>query len=273
MAKVITFANQKGGVSKSASAEAMAGQLHAAGARVLLVDLDAQANLSAHVGADLARPGSLELLSQRRPCRDVALDCIQSGTSFGDVIVGSKNLEAFDARLVSRVACEFALQRALAPVGDDYDYVIVDTAPALGCRTVAGIMAADDIIIPTDDSDSALRGLIALLDKIEEISDAADHEIKVAGILLANVNQQTRHLRNVKPQFAIVAERRGTRLFETVVRHAVVVKEAQALATPLCVHAPLSTAAIDYKNFVIEYLKGGCNNGKGFGERACQPRP
>lgn len=257
MAKVICISNQKGGVAKSATAEAMADRLHGAGARVLMVDLDAQANLSAHVGADLTLPGSLELLSQRRPSRQTALACIQKGTPFGDVIVGSPRLEELDERLGARVGREFVLQRALDPIGGEYDYVIVDTAPALGHRTVAGIMASNDVIIPTDDSDSAMRGLIALLDKIDEISEIADHDIRVVGILLANVNKQTRHLRNIRPQFEILAKRHGTRVFDTTIRHTVAVKEAQAHATPLSEYASLSTAAVDYKSFVIEYLKEG----------------
>ncbi|MEE1273437.1 MAG: AAA family ATPase, partial [Olegusella sp.] len=130
--RVIAICNQKGGVGKSTTAEALASSLVRRGARVLCVDMDAQpGNMSLHAGADKSHAGTRELLSLKKPTREEVLACIQGAGPFGDICSADRDLEDIDAELASRVGREHALSRALATISDDYDFAVVDTPPAL----------------------------------------------------------------------------------------------------------------------------------------------
>ena len=170
-ARVITFANQKGGVGKSTTAESFAASLTTRGYAVLMVDMDAQpGNLSMHVGADKSLPGTSELLELRRPRLEKTLRCIQPTRSFCDVICANEELDKADKLLNSRMGRELTLSRSLEPILCDYDFVVVDTPPALQVRTLNGIAAANDVIIPCTADSSAVAGMQAALDHEEAVS-------------------------------------------------------------------------------------------------------
>ena len=185
-ARVIAFANQKGGVAKSTTAEAFAASLTARGYAVLMVDMDAQpGNLSMHVGADKSLPGTFELLERRRPPRERVLRCIQPTRSFGDVICANEGLDDADRFLSSRVGRELALSRALEPILGDYDFVVVDTPPALQVRTLNGIAAADDVVVPCMADASSVAGMEAVLECVAEVGELVrGTEPRVAGIVV-----------------------------------------------------------------------------------------
>ncbi len=264
-ARVITFANQKGGVAKSTTAEAFAASLTARGYAVLIVDMDAQpGNLSMHVGADKSLPGTSELLALRRPLRREVVRCVQPTRSFGDVVSANEELDEADRRLNSRMGRELVLSRALAVIRDDYDFVVVDTPPALQVRTLNGIAAADDVIIPCTADSSAVAGMQAVIDCVDEMVEVVrGAEPRVAGIVVTRYDARNSLEPEMLDKIAKIAARHNTRLLGHGVRNTVNARKAQSSGVALGEFAPQSTAAVDYEEAVSAYLAAiGRKDGK-----------
>lgn len=257
MGNIITFCNQKGGVAKSTTAEAFASILTSTGERVLMVDMDEQpGNMSLHVGADKSLPGTFELLDWRgrAPSAGHVTGCIQDVTPFGAIIAADIDLGDKDAGLLARMSPNTVLQKCLATVRDEWDWVIVDTPPALGVRTRNAILAADYVIVPCKADVSSVGGMQSLLTAVEEAQPDATHPISVAGVVVTDFNPQTLLEREMDGVIHTMAEGFGVPVFGCHVRHTVRAKEAQRHAEPLVTYAAGSTAAEDYKGLVREFL-------------------
>ena len=257
-ARIITFANQKGGVAKSTTAEAFAASLTARGYAVLMVDMDAQpGNLSMHVGADKSLPGTFELLELRRPTQEKALRCIQPTRSFGDVICANEELDNVDKLLNSRIGRELALSRALEPILCNYDFVVVDTPPALQVRTLNGIAAANDVVVPCMADASSVAGMKAVLEYVAEVGEfLRGAEPRVAGVVVTRYDARN----NLEPEMfnriAEIAAEYDAPLLGPGVRNTVNTRKAQCNGVALAEFAPQSTAALDYEEAVSAYLAG-----------------
>ena len=257
-ARVIAFANQKGGVGKTTTAEAFAASLTARGYAVLMVDMDAQpGNLSMHVGADKSLPGTYELLEYRRSTREKVLRCIQPTRSFGDVICANEALDNMDKSLGSHMARELILLRALEPILDDYDFVLVDTPPALQVRTLNGIAAADDVIVPCMADASSIAGMQAVLECVAEVGEfVRGAEPRVAGIVVTRYDARNSLEPEMLGEIAKIAEEYDIPLLGQGVRNTINARKAQCNGIPLGEFAPRSTAAMDYEEAVSAYLAG-----------------
>ena len=255
-ARVIAFANQKGGVAKSTTAEAFAASLTARGYAVLVVDMDAQpGNLSMHVGADKSLPGTVELLALRRPLRREVVRCVQPTRSFGDVVSANEELDEVDRRLNSRLGRELVLSRALATILDEYDFVVVDTPPALQVRTLNAIAAANDVIVPCTADASAVAGLQAVIDCVDEVGEVVrGAEPRVAGIVVTRYDARNSLEPEMLDKIAKIAAEHDTRLLGHGVRNTVNARKAQSNGVALGEFAPQSTAAVDYEEAVSAYL-------------------
>ena len=255
-ARVITFANQKGGVAKSTTAEAFAASLTARGYAVLVVDMDAQpGNLSMHVGANKSLPGTLELMAFRRPERKEVMRCVQPTRSFGDVVSANEELDEADRRLNSRLGRELVLSRALAPILGDYDFVVVDTPPALQVRTLNAIAAANDVIVPCTADSSAVAGMQAVIDCVDEVGELVrGAQPRVAGIVVTRYDARNSLEPEMLDQIAKIAAKHNTRLLGHGVRNTVNARKAQRDGVSLSEFAPQSTAAVDYEEAVSAYL-------------------
>ena len=257
-ARVITFANQKGGVGKSTTAEAFAASLTARGYAVLMVDMDAQpGNLSLHVGADKSLPGTFELLEYRRPTREKVQRCIQPTHSFGDVICANEGLDEADKLLSSRMGRELMLSRALEPILDDYDFVVVDTPPALQVRTLNGIAAANDVVVPCMADASSIAGMQAVLECVAEVGELVrGAEPHVAGIVVTRYDARNSLEPELLDRIAEIAAEHDVPLLGQGVRNTVNARKAQYSGVALGEFAPHSTAALDYEEAVSAYLAG-----------------
>ena len=257
-ARVIAFPNQKGGVAKSTTAEAFAASLTARGYAVLMVDMDAQpGNLSMHVGADKGLPGALELLELRRPTRDKVLRCIQPTGSFGDVVCANEELDNADKSLSSRMGRELMLARALEPILGDYDFVVVDTPPALQVRTLNGIAAADDVVVPCMADASSVAGLRAVLECVAEMGEfVRGTEPRVAGIVVTRYDARNSLEPEMLDRIAEIAAEFDAPLLGRGVRNTINARKAQSNGMALVEFAPRSTAALDYEEAVSAYLAG-----------------
>ena len=255
-ARVITFANQKGGVGKSTTAESFAASLTTRGYAVLMVDMDAQpGNLSLHVGADKSLPGALELLEYKRPTREKVLRCIQPTRSFGDVICANEELDDVDKSMNSRMGRELMLSRALEPILDEYDFVVVDTPPALQVRTLNGIAAADDVVVPCMADVSSVAGLEAVLECVDEVRELVrGAQPRVAGIVVTRYDARNSLEPELLDRIAEIAAEYEIPLLGSGVRNTVNARKAQYSGVSLGEFAPNSTAALDYEEAVSAYL-------------------
>ena len=255
-ARIITFANQKGGVAKSTTAEAFAASLTTRGYGVLMVDMDAQpGNLSMHVDAEKGLPGTFELLEHRRPARERVLRCIQPTRSFGDVVCANEGLDDADRILSSRVGRELMLSRALEPILEDYDFVVVDTPPALQVRTLNGIAAADDVVVPCMADASSIAGMQAVLDCVAEVGELVrGAEPRIAGIVVTRYDSRNSLEPELLDQITEIAEQYDAPLLGCV-RNTVNARKAQSNGMALVEFAPNSTAALDYEEAVTAYLE------------------
>jgi chromosome partitioning protein len=251
MKKIIAIANQKGGVAKTTTTGALAAGLKQKGYKVLTIDLDPQGNLTDSVGADGYNfPTTYELMKREAKPEEA----IQHLEAF-DIIPANIMLAGAEQEF-SQIGKEQRLKETIAPVVSQYDYIIIDTPPALGVLTVNAFTVADEIIIPTTAGIFAAKGIRQLHDTIVNVQKYCNDKVKIAGILLTKYNPRSNNNKDMKELTEQIGEYIKAPIFKTYIRATVAVEEAQARATDLFTYNGDSTAAADYAAFVDEYLKG-----------------
>ena len=249
---IITIINQKGGVGKSTTALVFGASLLNKGYKVLFVDMDAQGNLSNTLNADCAGLTGLSVLEMLNGSVS-ALQAIQK-TENGDVIASSPALAAADTVLIN-VGKEFRLAESLESIQDQYDYVVIDTPPALGILTVNALTAATGCIIPAQADIYSIQGIGQLYKTISTIRKYCNHDLKVYGMLLTRFNPRTIISKDISEMLSDEAEKLGTKVYKSRIRECTALKEAQALHETIYQYAPKSNAAFDYDDFVDEFLE------------------
>jgi chromosome partitioning protein len=249
MEKIIAVSNQKGGVAKTSTALAIIASLFYNKKRVLTIDLDAQGNLSATMKANQMNSTIFDVLAQRKTIGDV----IQK-TSFGDCLCSSPELSGADIT-ICETGKEYRLQEAIESVKDQYDYIIIDTAPALGILTVNALVAATEIIIPSQADVYSLQGITQFNKTVSSVRRYCNQSLSIAGILLTRFNPKGVLSREVEAAMNTISQEIGTRVFKTKIRECVAVKEAQATKENIFEYAVKSNAAQDYLAFMKEYLE------------------
>jgi chromosome partitioning protein len=250
-AKVIAMCNQKGGVGKTTSTINLGASLAECGRRVLLVDLDPQGALSAGLGVphyELDKTVYNVLVESRITMDDVLLHTRVKGM---DLVPSNIDLSAAEIQLVNEVGREQALARALYPVLDRYDYVLIDCQPSLGLLTVNGLACSDGVIIPTECEYFSLRGLALLTDTVEKVHDRLNPRLHISGILITRFDPRTINSREV---MARVVERFGDLVFDTVVTRTVRFPETSVAGEPITTWAPKSAGAEAYRLLAREVI-------------------
>ena len=243
---IYAIINQKGGVGKSTTAHAVAAGLSLKGYRVLAVDMDAQMNLSYTCRADTEGATVLSMLLGEATAKDV----IQH-TEDGDIIPASKALAGADA-FISNTGKEYKLREALEPVKKSYDYIILDTPPALGILTINALTACDSIIIPAQADIYSIQGIAQLVETMRPVQKYCNPALRIEGILLTRYSNRTVLSREVAEMIEQQAAVLGTKVFHTTIREAVAVKEAQITRNSLYRYAPKAKVTEDYRAFVDE---------------------
>lgn len=245
--KIIAVANQKGGIGKTTTALALAAGLQRIKKKVLFVDLDPQANATDTYRAEVEGVGTAyDLLV------DGDTDCIQH-TEVGDIIAGDPNLK--DAsKLLDGVSAAYRLKKGLTNIAPNYDYVILDTPPALSVLLTNALTAADTVIIPLTSDRYGLHGLVQLNDTIKDIREFTNPGLQVAGLLLVKYRQTTL-AKAVDESLPEYAELFGTKIFSTKIRESIDARKAQAVQSGLFEFAPYCTTARDYESFIKELLE------------------
>ena len=250
MSKAIAVINQKGGVGKSTTALAIGAGLSLKGYSVLFIDLDAQGNLSYTLGAETKGYNAMGVLE--RP--ETAKEEIQY-TPQGDIIASSPKLAGAD-KLLEETGKEYRLKEALESLQGAYDYIIVDTPPALGILTINALTACTGAIIPAQADIYSLQGISQLNSTIETVRKYCNPSLSIMGIVLTRFNGRSIIRREVAEMLERTAEQLHTKLYSSKIRECTALVEAQATKQSIYSYAPRSNATADYKALVDEILKG-----------------
>lgn len=245
MTKTISFNIQKGGVAKTTSAVITAEILQQRGYDVLLVDFDPQRNLTHGLAVDKPKRPVADVLTGKTNIKDAIL---RTEAGLG-LLPADRSLFALQAALESN-----ALAKVLAPVSGYFDYVIIDTAPALSSLSVNALVASDLVVILAvlgDFCDLAIRDVLNTIDTVRQ----QNKKLAVAGILITMSKKRYVLDRLVAEQYQRLADSKHIRLFTSKIRQCQKVKEAQMLKTSLLEYAPRCNAVLDYNNFVNELLE------------------
>jgi chromosome partitioning protein len=243
--------NQKGGVGKTTSTINLGAALTEYGRRVLLVDMDPQGALSAGLGVphyELEKTIHNVLVEPRVSVDDVLLS---TRVKHMDLVPSNIDLSAAEIQLVNEVGREQTLGRALHPVLDRYDYVLIDCQPSLGLLTVNGLACSDGVVIPTECEFFSLRGLALLTDTVDKVRDRLNAKLEISGILLTRYDPRTVNAREV---MARVVERFGDMVFDTVITRTVRFPETSVAGEPITTWAPKSAGAVAYRALAREVI-------------------
>lgn len=246
MSTVIAVTNQKGGVGKTTTSSALCGVFAAAGKRVLAIDLDPQGNLTFSLGASDEKHTIHDVLKGAVPIEDA----IQQ-TKNCDVIPSNILLSGSELELTS-VGREYILKEKLEPVLGRYDYILLDTPPALSVLTINAYTAANDLIIPMTPEILSLQGISQLKDTIFAVKKYYNRSLRVRGILLTKYNPRILLTKEVEELAGIVAEQLGTVVLETKISPSIAVAEAPAHQKTITRYAPKTKATKDYAALVKE---------------------
>ena len=242
---ITAIINQKGGVGKSTTAAALAAGLRLKGRKTLLIDLDAQQNLT-YTAAAKESPAILEALTEGADIRRAIQDTPQ-----GAIIAGCKALSGAEAYL-TQTGKEYHLKIALKGIKNDFDEIIIDTPPALGILTINALTAADRVIIPAQADVYSLQGIAQLRDTLAAVKKHTNPGLIVSGILLTRYNARATLSRKIDEMAQQLAGTLNTKVFSAKIRENVSVKEAQLLQKDIFSYAPKSKAAADYSEFIKE---------------------
>jgi chromosome partitioning protein len=253
MARVYTLVNQKGGVGKTTTAINLGAYLAQLGQNVLIVDIDPQANATSSLGIDkqTIKGGVYEALMNGASAQALVL---QNPRLKLAILPSSPSLAGAEVELVNELGREVKLHKVIAPLGERYDYILIDCPPSLGMLTVNGLVAAQDgVLIPVQCEYLALEGLGELTHTIQRVRAALFPGLKVRGVILTMFDGRTHLSDDVVSE---VKKHFGEKVFETIIPRSVRLAEAPSYGLPISAYAPESIAAKSYESLTRELLKG-----------------
>ena len=252
MGQVVVFANQKGGVGKTTTAVNLAAYLAQAGKRILLVDVDPQANATSSLGVDknaLTRSIYDVLIGAESPSSLIIL----SGCAGLDLLPSTPALAGAEVEMVDMLARELRLRRALEQVRQNYDFLLVDTPPSLGMLTVNALTAADGIIIPVQCEYLPLEGLGQLLHTIDLVRQTLNPGLAILGLVMTMYDSRTNLSRQVIEE---VQKHFPSMIFHSIIPRSVKLSEAPSYGEPIISYAPDSAGGQAYAALCQEILAG-----------------
>ncbi len=254
MSKVIAIANQKGGVGKTTSAINLSASFAALEYKTLVVDADPQANCTSGLGID-PKDTNNSIYECMVDGLDVREAIVKSPIKFLDCIPAKTDLVGAEIEMVSLERREEKMKEALAPIIDEYDFIIIDCSPSLGLITINSLVAADSVVIPVQCEYFALEGLGKLLNTIKIIQNRLNQNLEIEGILLTMYDMRLRLsnqvVEDVKTHFKKM-------VFDTIIPRNIKLSEAPSFGLPAIAHDAESKGSISYLNLANEIV---VNNG------------
>jgi chromosome partitioning protein len=249
MAKVVSLANQKGGVGKTTTAINLGASIAACERRVLLVDLDPQSNATSGLGLPKNEEKSMypvlvDEMAIRDAIRPTELPTLHVAPSSVDLVAAELELADLPGR-------EFRLKKALEPILDDYDYVLIDSPPSLGLLTINGLSAANSVLVPMQCEYFAIEGIAQLMNTIDRVRDALNPGLEIEGIALTMYDERMNLARQVADE---VRKHFGSRVYNAVIPRNVRLGEAPSFGKPIILYDIRSRGSEAYVNLAKEFI-------------------
>lgn len=246
MAIIISMLNHKGGVGKTTSAINIGAGMVELGKRVLLIDLDPQANLTVSLGIPRQRYTIYEAL---RGESELVPYTVKDGL---DVVISTLDLSGAEMELINEAGREFILRELFEPINEDYDYIIIDCPPSLGLLTLNALTSSNFVIIPLQTEFLALQGLAKIKQVIDKVRFRLNKKLEIAGVIATMYDSRKVLNRDV---VETIRKYFGEKVFDTLIRDNVALAEAPAQRKDIFEYNPKSSGAEDYLNLCKEILK------------------
>ncbi len=250
MAKIISVANQKGGVGKTTTTINLSASIAAAEKKTLIIDIDPQANSTSGIGISKETSNSIyEVLIGEKD----AVDCIEKTyMPFLDVLPANINLVGAEVEMVSIEKREYRLKEEVAKISNDYDYIFIDCPPSLGLLTLNSLTASNSLIIPVQCEYFALEGLGQLLNTVNIVKKGLNPNLYIEGVLLTMYDQRLKLSQQVVEE---VNNFFGDKVFKTIIRRNVRISESPSFQKPVILYDSISVGAQNYMSLATELIE------------------
>jgi len=254
MGKIISIANQKGGVGKTTTSINLSSSLAAAEKKTLLIDIDPQSNSSSGLSVTNHSPSIYEVLIGQENAKDVI---INSYMPFLDILPSNINLVGAEIEMVDMPNRERLMGQAIAEVKNNYDYILIDCPPSLGLLTLNSLSASDSVLIPVQCEYFALEGLGQLLNTINIVKQHFNKSLTIEGVLLTMFDVRLRLSQQVADE---VRKYFGDKVFKTVIHRNVRISEAPSYGKPVILYDAVSSGSKNYISLASELLERNSSN-------------